>query len=231
MPVDDVLQLRGIDVIAGGNDHPLDALLEIDKAVLVHQAQITGVEPKLAVGVAAQGLRRFFRVVQITQHHRGAAEADLALCSRSYFVGRAGGDNFVERVREGNTDGTLPGIIFRGQAGGGNTLGGAVALPDLLRAMVRPEEGVHLFLQLGGQTVTTAENTLEEAEVCVFQTFCPEQRFKQGGYTGDEIRLLLPENLGIDFDAELGHQNAACAAHQGSVDADTQTESVENGHD
>ena len=44
MAVNDVFQLAGIDVIAGGDDHALDALGEVDKAVLVHLAKVAGVQ-------------------------------------------------------------------------------------------------------------------------------------------------------------------------------------------
>ncbi len=37
--------------------------------------------------------------------------------------------------------------------------------------------------------------------------------------------------MGVGFDAELGYQNACCAADEGGVNADTQTKSVKNGHD
>ena len=56
MAVNHIFQLRGVDVIAGGNNHPLDPLAEIDEAVLIHPAQVAGVQPDPAFWVAAQGL-------------------------------------------------------------------------------------------------------------------------------------------------------------------------------
>ena len=59
--VQDVLQLGGIDVVAVGDDHALDALAEVDEAVVVHHAQVAGVDPGQAVGVGLQGLGRLLR--------------------------------------------------------------------------------------------------------------------------------------------------------------------------
>ena len=41
--VDDVLQLGWVNGIAGGYDHPLQALLEVDESFLVHDSQVAGV--------------------------------------------------------------------------------------------------------------------------------------------------------------------------------------------
>ena len=47
MGIQNVLQLAGVNVVARRNDHPLGSALEIDKALLVHGAQIAGMEPSI----------------------------------------------------------------------------------------------------------------------------------------------------------------------------------------
>ena len=128
--VDDVLELRGIDVVAGGDDHALDALAEVDEAVLVHRAQVAGVQPDAAVGMLAQGHGRLLGVVYIAEHHRGAGKDDLALLAVGHLVGGAGLDDLVIGVREGHADGALAVVAQGRQAARRDALGGAVALAD-----------------------------------------------------------------------------------------------------
>ena len=231
MAVDDVFQLRGVDVVAGGDDHPLDALAEIDKAILVHVAQVAGVKPDAAVVMAAQGVGSFLGVVHVAHHDGGTGDADFALGVGRDFLGGAGGDNLIISIREGHADGAAAGIILGGQAGGGDTLGGAVALPNLLGAVVSLQKGIHLFLQFRTQAVTAGENTLQEAQILSFQVLCPEQGFKEGGHAGDQVGLLLDKGLSVDFYAELGDQDAGGTADQGGVDTDAQTKTMEYRHD
>ena len=76
------------------------------------------------------------------------------------------------------------------------------------------------------------QNTpLRKLRVGSLQIVGPEQRLKEGGHAGDDVGLFLLEQLGVGLHVELGHQNAAGAAHQGRVDADAQTEAVEDRHD
>ena len=194
-------------------------------------AQIAGVEPDTAVAVTAEGLGSFTGVVHVTQHHRGAGNTDLTLGVGRLFLHRAGFDDLIIGIGEGNADGTGPGVILGGQAGSGDTFRGAVALPDLLGASVEFQESVHFLLQFRGQGITAAENALQEAEVGLFQLVRPEQGFKQGGHAGDQLGLVLQQGVGVNADGELGHQNTGRAADEGGVDADAQTKTVEHGHD
>ena len=79
MGVQNILDLAGIHIVAGGDDHALGAAPEIDEALLVHNAQIAGVYPCQAVIVLAQGLGRLLGVVHILLHDGGAGQQDLAL--------------------------------------------------------------------------------------------------------------------------------------------------------
>ena len=231
MAVDDILQLGGIDIVAGGDDHPLHPLAEVHEAVLIHVAQVAGVQPDAPVVVAAQGGGGLLGVIHIAHHYAGAGDADLALDVRLHLGQGAGLHDLIEGIREGHADGAGPGIVLGGQAGGGDAFGGAVALPDLLSAAVGLQEGVHLPLQLRGQAVAAGEDALQEAQVRPLQLVRPQQGFEQGGHAGDQIGLLLQQNFGVGVHIELGHQNAGAARHQRRVDADAQAEAVEHGHD
>ena len=231
MAVDDVFQLGGVDVVAGGDDHPLDALAEIDEAVLVHVAQVAGVQPDAAVEMAAQGGGGFLGVIHVAHHHGGAGDADFALGVGGDLLLGAGLHDLIEGIGEGHADGAGAGIILGGQAGGGDAFGGAVALADLLRAVVGFQEGIHLLLQLRGEAVAAGEDALQEAQIRLLQILRPQQRLEQGGHAGDQVGLLLHENIGVGLHAELGHQDAGAAGDEGRVDADAQAEAVEHGHD
>ena len=143
----------------------------------------------------------------------------------------AGLDDLIIRIRERDADGADAVIVLRRQAGGRDALGQAVALTDLHGSIVRLEEIVDLFLQLDRHAVAAAEHALEAAEVCVFKLVRAQQRLKQRRDAGDDVGLLLDEQLGIGIDVELRDKDAACAANQGGMDADAETEAVEHGHD
>ena len=51
--VDDILDLTGIDIVAVGDDHALDALFKVNVAILVHRAEVAGIQPDVAVGQLA----------------------------------------------------------------------------------------------------------------------------------------------------------------------------------
>ena len=229
--VDDVFQLAGIDVVAGGDNHALDALGEIDEAVLVHFAEVAGVQPDAAVLMAAEGVVRFLGIVDVLKHDRRAGDADLALEIGVELLRSAGLDDLVIGIRERNADGADAVIVLRRQAGGCDALGQAVALPHLHGGVVRLEEIVDLFLQLDGHAVAAGEHALEAAEIRVFELFSPQQRLKQRRDAGDDIGLLLDEKLCVGVDIELRDEDAACAADEGGVDADAEAEAMEHGHD
>ena len=78
-----VLQLRGVDVVAAGDDHALDA------AAGSRRSRPASIEPRSPVWTqvrpsawALEGLSRLLGVVEVAQHHRRAGQADLALAAR-----------------------------------------------------------------------------------------------------------------------------------------------------
>ena len=229
--VDDVFQLAGIDVVAGGDDHALDALGEVDEAVLVHLAEVTGVQPDAAVVVAAEGVMGLLGIVDVLEHDGGAGDADLALEIGVELLRGAGLDDLVVGIGERDADGADAVIILRGQAGGRDALGQAVALTDLHGGMVHFQELVDLLLELDGHAVAAGEDALQAAEVGVFELFGAQKGLKQGRDAGDDVRLLLDEQVGVGIDVELRDKDAACAADEGGMDADAEAEAVEHGHD
>ena len=228
--VDDILQLGGIDVVAVGYDHALDALMKVHKALGVHMAQIAGVKPGVAVGQLPEGLRRLLRQLEIAQHDRGPLEDDLPLGIRGKQLRGAGPHDAVGGIREGQADASLPMLVPGGEAAGGDAFGQAVALAHLDGGVVLTQEGVDLLFELHGQAVAPAEHAQQEAHVQAVQLGHMEQGLKNRGHAGDEIRLAPPEHVGIAFVVEGGHENAAHPVDQHRVQVDAQAEAVEHGH-
>ena len=213
MAVDDVLQLAGVDVVARGDDHALDALAEVDEAVAVHGAQVAGVEPDPPVRVAAEGLGGLLRVVDVAHHDRGTGDADLALdVGLQLFLG-ADLDDFIIGIGEGHADGAGAGVVLGGQAGGRDAFRGAVALADLDLGLVGLQELVHLLFELDGQGVAAGEHAHQEAQVRVLQQGRPQQGLEERGDAGNEVGFFLDQQLGVGVQAEPGDQEAGAAAH------------------
>jgi len=231
MAVDDVFELAGIDVVAGGDDHALDALREVDEAVLVHLAEIAGVQPDAPVVVTAERVGRFGRVVHVAEHDRGTADADFALEVGVEFLRGAGPDDLIIGVGEGHADGAHAVVVLRRETAGRHALGQAVALADLDGRAVRVQKIVHLFLELDREAVAAAEHALQAAEIGVLQFFRAQQRLEERRHAGDDVGLLFDEQVRVGLDVEARDENAARAADERGMDADAESEAVEHGHD
>ena len=74
-PVDEALfDLDAVDVLAAADDHVLGPVRDVQEAVLVQVADVTGVEPAVA-----ERLGRRLRVVEVAVHHRLVAQAHLSV--------------------------------------------------------------------------------------------------------------------------------------------------------
>src|SRR5207249_3444075 len=73
----DLFDLPGVDVEPAGDHHVLGAVEDVDVAVLVHPADVAGVEPS-----APQRLGRLVGTFPVSPHHRAAPDADLARRTR-----------------------------------------------------------------------------------------------------------------------------------------------------
>ena len=74
MIADRALDFGGIDVLAAGDDHVLDAVVDVEIAVLVHVAGIAGAQP----AVAAERFGGRLRQVPVAGHVGAGAGRDLA---------------------------------------------------------------------------------------------------------------------------------------------------------
>ena len=70
--------------------HALYSSLYVDKAVGVHVADIAAVYPQLSVGMTAYDVFRFSLVIEVAEHDRRAAYADLAFFAVVKLIIRAG---------------------------------------------------------------------------------------------------------------------------------------------
>ena len=98
--VEELLDLAGIDVFAAADDDVARAAGEVDAAVLVHDAEVAGVQPAVRV----DGERRGFGLGVVALHDHVATRTDFAL--RADGGGRAadGGDDFDFCLRHSAPD-------------------------------------------------------------------------------------------------------------------------------
>ena len=68
---------------------------------------------------------------------------------------------------------------------------GAVALPDLLRGTMIPEEPIYLVLELRRQGIATREDSLQLGQIQMFRFFQPQQSFIEGGNAGNIVGPIL----------------------------------------
>ena len=231
MCVQNILQLAGINIVPAGNDHTLDALLEIDKPVVVHIAQVAGVYPHPPIGVGLQGLRRLLGVSHIFHHHGRAGNADLTLLAVGQALLRTGLYNVVVGIGERQPDGPLLRHMGRGQTACGHALGRAVALPHLNDRMVVKQELVKPLFQLDGKAVAAGEHALEEAQISALHRGQTQQGFVQGGYAGNKVAPVLQQQLGIALRGKAGHQHTPSALRKHRMNGNAQSEAVEHRHD
>ena len=118
----------------------------------------------------------------------------------------------------------------RGEAGGGNALGGAVALADLDDGLVIVQELIELLFQLDRQRIAAGEHALEAAQIGLFHVGQAQQCLIQRGHARDEIALVLGNQLGIALGGKARHQHAPAALGEHGVDAHAQTKAVEDRH-
>ena len=81
--------------------------------------------------------------------------------------------------------------MIRRQAGGGDALRQAVALPHLNGGVVVKKEFIEPLLQLHGKAVAAGVNALEAAQISVFHFRQPQQRLIERRYTGNEVAAVF----------------------------------------
>src|SRR5690606_31752361 len=95
-----VLHLARVDVLAAADDHVLDAVDDVDEAVLVHPGAVAGVHP----AVADHG-GRGLGIAPVAQHHLRTAHRDLARHAARQLVPVGVDDLHIHPV--GHTTGCL----------------------------------------------------------------------------------------------------------------------------
>ncbi len=103
-------------------------------------------DPFEAVLMAAQGVGRFFRIVDILYHHRRAGKADLSLLAVRYLLLGTRFYDLIESVRERQSDAALLVPVDRCKAAGSNALCSAVAFPYRYAGVVILQELVKTLL-------------------------------------------------------------------------------------
>ena len=231
MGVDHVFHLRGVYVVAGGDDHALEPLLEVHKSLLIHGTQVAGVQPYQAVLVELQRLSRFLGIVHITRHDGRTGDADLAHLAVRHLVVGGGNDDLVIGIGERNADRAFFIEVFRSQAACSDAFRGSVALTDLLGGTVGFEKCVHLMLELDGERVAAGEYAFQLAQIQIICFLQAEKRLIERRNASDIVGPMLFQQICIGIHGELGHKDAGAAVDQHGMDADAQTKTVEDGHD
>lgn len=88
--------------------HPLQPAGESEVAVVVDPSEVAGAEPRPSVAVPLQCLCSRIRVVEVPEHHRRSADADLSLLPRSELTVGAGGEQRGDDVGERHADCSFP---------------------------------------------------------------------------------------------------------------------------
>ncbi|MNZ73127.1 hypothetical protein D3C78_915290 [compost metagenome] len=132
MAGDGGLDLGGIDVLAAADDHVLQPVADVDEAILVHVAAVTGMHPAIA-----QRLGGCFRLLPVAEHDVRPLHHDLAHGAARHLVvvgvddaylgaagGLAGGVHLAALL-------VLGGVVLGTESGGDRRqLGHAVALAE-----------------------------------------------------------------------------------------------------
>ena len=163
------------------SDHALDAANDEEETILIHIAQVTRVDPDLAVLVEAHHMVRLLGTVVIALHHGGAGGADLAqLVVAQFFAG------FLVKDRDGGSDRrdshTL-GLedIVDAEGRGSRKLGHTVTLSQGITDAV----GLHKISELAFQAfvhgIAAGAQSHQEGKIHILEFFAVHQRFVEGG--------------------------------------------------
>ena len=149
--VEDVLDLCRIDVVSGGDYHPLRSSAEVYESLAVHAAEVSGVYPCEPVLVPAQSIGCLIRHVHVALHHRWACKEYLTFFAVRNFLVCARLYDLVVSIRERYSYAAFLVHLRRRKARCGNALCCAVALAHLHLGIVVEEELVQLLLELYGE--------------------------------------------------------------------------------
>ena len=176
----------------------------------------------------AQRFARRLRVVQVTEHHRRAGHADLALfAGRKCSVG-PGAANHGQHVGKGNADRALAILVERRRHDCGDRLGESVAFEQLHPAAALGDEFFEAFLHRPRQRIGAGEGGAQARQVGLRQRRVARERVVQRRHAHQQVRPLRAQQLRHDFGTEHRNEDRFAARHEGGVHAHAQAEAVEN---
>ena len=212
------------------DDDALDAGIQIHKAVLVHIADIAGVRPQLAVGVAAQQVGGLLGLVVVALHGGGGADADLAALTDGQLGLGARLENGDHRVDHGDAHAAGLCHVTGGNGSCRGYLGHAVALCQRELHPVGFEELVHRLLRAQREGVAAGGVVADEGEVFVFQQRVGGQLLVVGGHAEHVRGLVLPHQRAQLIRVQIGDDDDVQPHDQRHVDAAAVTVGDEGRH-
>ena len=230
MTLQHIFDLGRVDIVAAGDYHPLYPLAEIDETFFIHHAEVSGMQPDMAVGMSAQRLAVLFFMVDVAEHHGRSGKAYLPFLAVRHLLAGAGPADLEEGVRERDADAAFLFLVVRGKAACGHALGRTVSLPDADTGIMLGKELVELLFKLHTERVSSGEDTLKARKVRSVKIFVPRDGLEEGRNACDEIRLRHADELRIALHIEPRHKYGGTAAVEHGVDADPQSESMEDRH-
>uniref|UniRef100_A0A0N4Z3R1 Transcriptional regulator n=1 Tax=Parastrongyloides trichosuri TaxID=131310 RepID=A0A0N4Z3R1_PARTI len=181
------LDLSGIDVLAAGHDHVLDAVANIEIALGVQAARVAAAEP--AVGV--QRRPRFVLGAPIAQHGPRRANGDLARLARRQTLALRRQDGQFD-ARKGPPSGGQArmvriGVVRRRQADhGARRLGQPINLHE-----VAADDAYGLAQQRRGDGRGAVDDLAHAREIDLVHARIVQQDLQGGGHDEQDRRLLL----------------------------------------
>ena len=147
------------------DDEPLDPAVQIDKAVLVQIADVTGVHPDPAIRMGVLDGGGLSRLVVVTLHNAGAGDAQLTpLADGQLCVGARLKDGH-QRVDQRQTHAAGLVVPSGSSGGGGGDLGHAVALGDGEFHVVGGQEVVDRLFGTPGDGIAARGIVADEGEI------------------------------------------------------------------
>ena len=212
------------------DDEPLDAAVQIHKAVLVQIAKIAGVHPDAAVRVGAQDHGRLIGLVVVALHHAGAADAQLApLADGQLFLSARlkCGDQGVY-----HGDAHAAGLVHSsgGHGGGGGDLRHAVALGHGILHVVGLQELVDGLLCAQRDGVAARCVVADEGEVLLLQLGVGGNLLVVGRHAEHVLGPVLQEQAAQLGRVEVGDDDHLQAQHQRQMHAAGIAVGDEGGH-
>ena len=213
------LQVDGEDLMAvETGDHTLDTALDVQEAVLVDVAQVTGMDPDLAVGMLAHDIVGFSGVIEVTLHHGRTGDTDFAIAvvaqllaglriEDTHIDGQGGNANTALLVNIVDTEGCSCG-----------QLGHAVTLCQREAHIVLLAEFVQTLLQALVHAVAAGCQSVQEGQVHILHFAAADEQFDEDRGADDMVGTVGLNQL-ADFcrnesgDGNQGHTHTQRHMH------------------